>query len=98
MARHKPPLPGYVDIGLTDDEVDVIVEETIEAALNGKGTWHPAPSRGRPSLNGQPAPSPHVGFRVSPELREQADALARSRGVTLSQLAREALEHYVKGA
>jgi len=54
--------------------------------------------RGRPSLNGQPAPSPHVGFRVSPELRERADALARSRGVTLSQLAREALEQYVKGA
>lgn len=54
--------------------------------------------RGRRSLNGQPAPSPHVGFRVSPELREQADALARSRGVTLSQLAREALEQYVKGA
>jgi hypothetical protein len=44
MARHKRPLPGYVDIGLTDDEVDVIVEETIEAALNGKGSWHPAGS------------------------------------------------------
>ena len=27
-----------------------------------------------------------------------ADALARDRGITLSQLAREALEHYVKGA
>jgi len=37
MARHKRPLPGYVDIGLTNDEVDVIVEETIEAALNGPG-------------------------------------------------------------
>mgnify|MGYP002737366462 CR=1 FL=1 len=98
MASPRKSLPGYVDIGLTDDQVDAIVEETIEAALNGQGTWHPAPTRGRPSLNGEAAPSPHVGFRVSPELRQQADALARSRGVTLSQLAREALEAYVKGA
>ena len=88
---------SVVDIGLTDDEVDVIVEETIQAYLDGRTTRVDL-RRGRPSLNGQPTPSPHVGFRVSPELREQADALARSRGVTLSQLAREALEHYVKGA
>lgn len=97
VARHKRPLPGYVDIGLTNDEVDVIVEQTIQAYLDGRTTRVDL-RRGRPSLNGQPAPSPHVGFRVSPELREQADALARSRGVTLSQLAREALEQYVKGA
>jgi hypothetical protein len=95
MARNRKSLPGYVDISLTDEQVDTIVEETIEAALSGKGTWHPAPTRGRPSLNGKPEPSPHVGFRVSPELRDQATELARLRGVTLSQLAREALEHYV---
>ena len=98
MARRKEPLPDYVDIGLSNEQVDVIVEETIEAALSGKGTWHPAPTRGRPSLNGEPKPSPHVGFRVSPELRDRATELARQRGVSLSQLAREALEHYVKGA
>jgi len=95
--RRKRPLPPYVDIGLTDEEVDQIVEETIEAALRDDAVWH-YPQRGRPSLTGKPATSPHVGFRVSPELREQADALARSRGISLSQLAREALEHYVKGA
>ena len=97
MARRERPLPPYVDIGLTDEEVDQIVEETVEAALSGKGTWH-FPQRGRPSLTGKSAQSPHVGFRVSPELREEADALARRRGISLSQLAREALEHYVKGA
>jgi len=97
MARRKRPLPPYVDIGLTDEEVDQIVDETVEAALSGKGTWH-YPQRGRPSLTGKPAASPHVGFRVSPELRKQADNLARRRGISLSQLAREALEHYVQGA
>ena len=97
MARRKNRDDDYVDLGLTDEQVDAIVEETVEAALSGKGTWY-YPQRGRPSLTGKRTPSPHVGFRVSPELREQADALARSRGVTLSQLAREALEHYVKGA
>jgi len=97
VARTRRPQNGYIDIGLTDDDVDTIVEETIEAALRGQGTWHPAPSRGRPSLNGKPAPSPHVGFRVTPELRDSAEALARDRGITLSQLAREALEHYVAG-
>ena len=98
MAKsRKRPLPPYVDIDLTDEQVDAIVEETVEAALSGHGTWH-YPQRGRPSLTGKAATSPHVGFRVSPELREQADALARRRGISLSQLAREALEHYVKGA
>lgn len=98
MARRKKSLPDYVDIGLSDEQVDVIVDETIEAALSGKGTWHPAPTRGRPSLNGKPEPSPHVGFRVSPELRDRATELARQRGVSLSHLAREALEHYVRRA
>ena len=98
MAKSRQrPLPPYVDIELTSEQVDQVVEETVEAALSGKGTRH-YPQRGRPSLTGKPATSPHVGFRVSPELREQADALARRRGISLSQLAREALEHYVKDA
>lgn len=97
MARPKRSLPPYVNIGLTDEQVEVIAEETAEAALSGQGTWN-YPQRGRPSLTGKRETSPHVGFRVSPELREQADALARRRGISLSQLAREALEQYVKGA
>ena len=97
MARSRKSLPGYVDIGLSDDQVDAIVEETIDAYLEGRTTRLEL-RRGRPSLNGKPEPSPHVGFRVSPELRDRATELARQRGVSLSQLAREALEHYVKGA
>ena len=54
------------------------------------------PRRGRPSLSGRASSSPHAGFRVSPELRDEAEAIARARGVTVSTLAREALEKFVK--
>ena len=97
MAKSRRRREIVAGIEMTDENVDRLVEETIEAALRDDAVWY-YPQRGRPSLTGKPATSPHVGFRVSPELREQADALARSRGISLSQLAREALEHYVKGA
>ena len=97
MAPRKRKEADYIDLGLTDEEVDRIVEETVQAALDGKGTWY-FPQRGRPSLTGKREPSPHVGFRVSPELRQRADALAHARGVSLSALARQALEEYVARA
>ena len=97
MTKSRKHAEIVAGIEMTDENVDRLVEETIEAALREDAVWH-YPQRGRPSLTGKAAASPHVGFRVSPELREQADALARRRGISLSQLAREALEHYVKGA
>lgn len=56
MARRKRSLPPYgdigprVDIGLNDEQVDQILEETVELAMSGNGTWH-YPERGRPSLS-----------------------------------------------
>lgn len=97
MTKSRRRREIVAGIEMTDENVDRLVEETIEVALRDDAVWY-YPQRGRPSLTGKPATSPHVGFRVSPELREEADALARSRGISLSQLAREALEHYVKGA
>ena len=47
---------------------------------------------GRPSLTGQAAVSPRVSFRLTPETRDRAAALAAREGKTISQLAREALE------
>ena len=97
MAKRKQRREIIAGIEMTDENVDRIVEETIAAALRDDAVWY-YPQRGRPSLTGKRETSPHVGFRISPELREQADALARRRGISLSQLAREALEKYVKGA
>jgi hypothetical protein len=50
---------------------------------------------GRPSLTGTSAHSPHVSFRIPPELKARAEEAARERGTTVSKLAREALEHFL---
>ena len=82
---------------LDDEAADRIVAEVEEAVLAGRGSSS-FPRKGRPSLTGRAAASPHVGFRVSPELRDEAEAIARERGVTVSALAREALEQFVSNA
>jgi hypothetical protein len=99
MTARKPKEPVTLKDGtvLDDKTVDRIVAEVDDAVLAGRGTVS-FPRRGRPSLTGRAASSPHVGFRVSPELRNEAEAIARARGVTVSALAREALEEYVKKA
>lgn len=80
-----------------DATVDRIVAEVDAAVDSGRGivTY---PRKGRPSLTGKPAASPSVGFRVTPELRAQAEDVARRRGVSVSELAREALEEFVRKA
>lgn len=52
-------------------------------------------SLGRSTSSG---PSPVVRFRVPDELLAAAEAKAADEGVTLSVLAREALEHYLEEA
>lgn len=47
---------------------------------------------GRPSLTGEAAISPRIAFRVTPDVRDRAAAIAAREGKTISQLAREALE------
>ena len=50
---------------------------------------------GRPSLTGEAKHSPHVSFRVTPALKAKAMREAEARGVTVSQLAREAFEKFL---
>lgn len=52
-------------------------------------------SRGRPSLSGQASRSPQVTFRLPPELRAKAEALAARQGKRVSEVARDALEAYL---
>lgn len=51
---------------------------------------------GRPSLTGASQASPRVSFRVTPQVRERAAAIAAEEGKTISELAREALEARVQ--
>jgi predicted HicB family RNase H-like nuclease len=50
---------------------------------------------GRPSLTGKSEHSPHVSFRITPELKARAEQTAREQGTTVSQLAREAFERFL---
>ncbi|TDD54640.1 ribbon-helix-helix protein, CopG family [Nonomuraea terrae] len=51
---------------------------------------------GRPSLTGEGTHSPRVSFRVPEELRERAKARAEQEGKSVSALAREAFEQFLR--
>ena len=82
---------------LDDGTVDRVVSEVEDAVLSGRATGT-FPRKVRPSLSGRSAASPHVAFRVTSELRDEAEDVARRMGLTISALAREALEECVKKA
>jgi len=64
---------------LTQEVADAIVEDVRRKV-------------GRPSLTGEAAISPRVTFRLTPDVRDRAAAVAEREGKSISQLAREALE------
>jgi predicted HicB family RNase H-like nuclease len=68
---------------LTEQVADAIVADVRRKA-------------GRPSLTGEAAVSPRVTFRLTPDIRDRAAAIAEREGKTISQLAREALETRVE--
>ncbi|HEX3872960.1 MAG TPA: ribbon-helix-helix protein, CopG family [Solirubrobacteraceae bacterium] len=51
---------------------------------------------GRRSLAGGAGKSPRLNFRVTRDLYEHATERAEREGKTLSELARDALEHYIR--
>jgi predicted HicB family RNase H-like nuclease len=68
------------------DELAVEAEQGYDLALGRR--------RGRPSLD--KGVSPRVTFRITGQLQERARLRAEREGKTLSELARDALEQYVK--
>ncbi len=52
--------------------------------------------RGRPSLSGEATRSPQVTFRLPADLRAETEELAAREGKRVSEVARAALEEYVK--
>lgn len=80
LDREDVRLPGGTR--LTPSLADAIVEDVRRKA-------------GRPSLTGEAAASPRVSFRLTPDVRDRAAAIAKREGKTISQLAREALEDRV---
>jgi predicted HicB family RNase H-like nuclease len=76
-----------------DSKGNVIDEDYIAQAVQDV---HDAVA-GRPSLSSQ-GTSPRVSFRVPTDVREAAERLANREGVSLSELARRALEERVRNA
>lgn len=96
MAKRRPGRGEDVDLDqedvrlpdgtrLTQQVADAIVEDVRRKV-------------GRPSLTGQAAVSPRVTFRLTPDVRDRAAAIAEREGKTISQLAREALEERVQAS
>ena len=92
-TKKKPKLTE-LDKKYDEKTVAAMLAEFDEAYDAGLVTFI-YPQRGRPSLNGESAESPTIGFRLTPDLRERATAIAQQEGLSISALARRALEDYV---
>ena len=78
-------------VEITDELADKLAAEAEEGYDLSRGR-----RVGRRSLAGGNGPSPRLNFRTTPELYDRAAARARREGKTVSQVAREALEKFVK--
>ena len=74
---------------------DEIAERLADEAEAGYDLT-PSKRVGRKSLAGADGVSPRVNFRMTAKLQARAQARADKEGKTISEIAREALEQYVK--
>ncbi len=74
---------------------DELAEQLADEADAGYDLT-PSKRVGRKSLAGADGVSPRVNFRMTGELQARAQARAEKEGKTISEIAREALEQYVK--
>jgi predicted HicB family RNase H-like nuclease len=75
---------------LTNERAEQIAEETL-AEVRRRNLIP-----GGKSLSGGTVHSPRVQFRVPQDLHQQAERVAEDEGVSLSALARHALEDYLR--
>lgn len=95
MTRKKSG--GAAASKISPERARQIVGE-VEADIEAGSFTVSYPRRGRPSLTGKHETSPSVGFRLTPELRAQAERIAKDRGISVSALARQALEEFLRNA
>lgn len=74
---------------------DALAEELADEAEAGYDLSR-SKRVGRKSLAGADGASPRVNFRMTAELQARARALAEKEGKTISEIARDALEQYLK--
>lgn len=95
MAKYK--LGPDIDLDIEEIYDDETGERITEATAQdvADDVINRARTRGRPSLTGAGKKSPQVTFRLTPELKAQAESLAAAEHVTVSALSRRLLENYV---
>jgi hypothetical protein len=86
-----PPPNSRSGVRITDELADKLADEAERGYDLSLG--RPV---GRRSLAGGRGHSPQLNFRTTRDLYERASARAEREGKTVSQLAREALEKFVK--
>jgi hypothetical protein len=74
---------------------DEIAEQLADEAEAGYDLT-PSKRVGRKSLAGADGASPRVNFRMTAALQARAQARAEKEGKTISEIAREALEQYLR--
>lgn len=90
VVMSRPPR-SKSGISITDEPAEELADEA-EAGYE----LTEAKRVGRKSLAGSRGTSPRVNFRMTTELQARAQARAKREGKTVSEIAREALEQYVK--
>ncbi len=95
-VSHRTPIGADVDLDREDvrlpDGTRLTEQRAAELVEQARRRG------GRPSLTGEAATSPRVTFRLTPDIRDRAAAIAEREGKTISQLAREALENRVQAS
>lgn len=100
MPERRYTLAPGPDVDLEREDVrdskgNRITEDYVRLAVDDV---HEKLGRGRPSLTGRAEHSPHVSFRVTAELKDAAERRATREGRRVSDVAREALERYLRDA
>jgi hypothetical protein len=90
VSRSTAPI-SKSGVPITDELADQLAREAEEGYDLSRGR-----RVGRRSLAGGSGQSPRLNFRTTLDLYERAAARARHEGKTVSQIAREALEKFVK--
>ena len=96
MTHPSSSPPWKARFGRTISEADAerMAAEFEQEDLDFADAEYPR-RRGRPSLTGRAERSPQITFRLDDDMLQRASQLAHRDGVSLSALARQALDAYL---
>jgi predicted HicB family RNase H-like nuclease len=91
-------MPTTKDLGTSKDGTPITDELVEDLAREAEAGYDLSRARrvGRRSLAGGDGKSPRLNIRLTAELYERAAKRAQNDGLSLSELAREALAEYVR--